>query len=53
MIKKMKQCRFCNNEIPFYGRDTCDFCLELLFKDESKKIVIEESEKGDPEECPF
>ena len=22
----MKQCRFCNNEVPFYGSDTCEAC---------------------------
>ncbi len=26
----MKQCRFCTNEIPYYGRDTCDRCLREM-----------------------
>lgn len=28
----MKQCRFCNNEISFYGGDTCSECEEKLNK---------------------
>lgn len=24
----MKTCRFCSNEIPFYGGDTCESCLK-------------------------
>ncbi len=33
----MKQCRFCNNEIPFYGCDSCDTCLKEADERERRK----------------
>lgn len=46
----MKQCRFCDNELPFYGSDTCSTCLEVqylegIINDSIVKDEFKEKEK--------
>lgn len=45
----MKQCRFCNNWIPFYGTDTCLECISKKLNEKTIEFIkLLEETRNDP-----